>query len=54
MTLVLAISHISAAAPAPLPPAVSKLVSAVITNNAAAARAALVAGADVTVVVLTS
>ncbi len=37
----------AAAAPAPLPPAVSKLVSAVITNNAAMAQAALVAGADV-------
>ena len=36
-----------AAAPAPLPPAVSKLVSAVITNNAAMARAALAEGADV-------
>lgn len=32
---------------APLPPAVSKLVSAVITNNAAMARAALAEGADV-------
>lgn len=39
--------HVNAAAPAPLPPAVSKLVSAVITNNAAAARAALASGADV-------
>src|SRR5690242_19053980 len=35
------------AAPAPLPPAVSKLVSAVITNNAAMARAALAEGAAV-------
>jgi hypothetical protein len=35
------------AAAAPLPPAVSKLVSAVITNNAAMARAALAEGADV-------
>lgn len=45
--LALAISLTQAAAPAPLPPAVSKLVSAVITNNAAMARAALAEGADV-------
>jgi ankyrin repeat protein len=37
----------TAAAPAPLPPAVSKLVFAVLSNNAAMARAALAAGADV-------
>ena len=58
LTLALALLHLTvagfaasppthAAAPAPLPPAVSKLVSAVITNNAAMARAALAEGADV-------
>jgi hypothetical protein len=45
--LATAVPHAGAAAPAPLPPAVSKLVSAVITNNAAMARAALAEGADV-------
>jgi ankyrin repeat protein len=37
----------AAAAPAPLPPAVSKLVFAVLSDNAAMARAALAEGADV-------
>lgn len=43
----LCFAAVTLAAPAPLPPAVSKLVSAVITNNAAMARAALAEGADV-------
>ena len=47
VTLATVLSQAHAAAPAPLPPAVSKLVSAVITNNAAMARAALAEGADV-------
>jgi hypothetical protein len=47
VTLATALPQARAAARAALPPAVSKLVSAVITNNAAMARAALAEGADV-------
>jgi ankyrin repeat protein len=46
-TLAVSLPKTSEAAPAPLPPAVSKLVSAVITNNLPVARAALAEGADV-------